>query len=1422
MTLSGEIDYGLVFRSSPTALIMTRADGAIVDVNPAACTILNADATALIGSDFFEMKILTQEDLQDLRRKCRSLSESIPSDTLSCQMRPENRPPVWVEFLISTLTAENGEQILQLQLRDMAMRNEVAGTSRVALESTRLALENFPVMVDAFDNNGNIAAWNRECERVTGYTAEEIIGNPRAMELLYPDSDYRRKMIEEWKVRGDSYRGWEWELTCKDGTKRMISWFNESLHHPIPGWKTWGIGIDVTEQRRTEGLLSLAQLEQDQIFDAATPMNVIDKSFTILRVNQTFREAFQVQASDIIGRKCYELYPGPLCNTSECAMIQILNGNRHYVYEDQTTLPDGGAITSLVSAVPYCDANGEILGIVESFTDITERKRSEAALKDSETQNRDLVELLPQMVYEVDLRGNFTFANRLAYKLTGYTSREVKQGINIGQMVVEQDRERAITNFKRTLAGEKMTGNEYMVVRKDGTTFPAAVYSSPIVRDGIVVGARGVITDISEGKAAKAALEESEERYRTLFESSPKAITLVGLDGRVVDCNPATCDLAGLPREAVIGSGFLELGALTRMNEEQCREVFERILSGEDVEPLELTMTRPNGDLRWTESYASLIHKDGRPYVILVFTLDITDRKEAETQARDVEKRYHNLVRSLPIGIFQSTPDGKILSVNPAIVRICRLESEADLAHLSASELYVDKRKRIELMAIMAQESKVRNFEAECYRGDGTRFWASLSMNTVRDESGRISHYNGTLADVSDRKAAEVAVKQSEQSLRSQYRAIPLPTYTWEKSDGDFVLVDYNDAAVEITQGHIQEYVGKRLTEMYVGQPQIVEDMRLCYAGKKNVRREMRYYFKTRDEARHLLVNYAYVPPRFVMVHTDDITAKKLAETALRDSEEKYRSLVEGASDAIFTFSADETLTFVNSVAAERLGLQPEEAVGKSMHSLFPPEVAGNQLASIRMVLSDGRGRMFESVTELSGQKYTYNTTIQPLCDAEGVPYAVLCIGRDVSDLVHTQEELRTERDFVRSLLDTANSLIVCLDSEARITVFNSELEKVTGYSREEVVGKSWHEIFLPPRERHAGLDHFSDWVVEHPREMYEDSLRTKSGETRTILWSNSAILPGKEEGLVALAVGQDITERKAAERALIESEEKYRMLVENVGAAIARIDLDGRILFVNDYVVRKFGLSAEQMIGRDLRDLFPGETAEYQIEILREVVDTGQQRTVETQIPINGDLRWYYTTIQPYRDVNGRIVGAMIIAEDVTGRKMAEENLKAERESLRQVNITLHELISSIEADKEATKRQLRDNIERVVIPMLSKLKGRAAPEQKSTVELLEECFADIASPYLSRLCQDSKALTNNELIVCNLIAQGARTNEIAAQLQISARTVEKHRQQIRHKLGLTGASTNLQSYLMSMKEEIETEVKRKGLPTDVRSRST
>jgi PAS domain S-box-containing protein len=445
-----------------------------------------------------------------------------------------------------------------------------------------------------------------------------------------------------------------------------------------------------------------------------------------------------------------------------------------------------------------------------------------------------------------------------------------------------------------------------------------------------------------------------------------------------------------------------------------------------------------------------------------------------------------------------------------------------------------------------------------------------------------------------------------------------------------------------------------------------------------------------------------------------DITHLKKTWRALQESEVKYKALVESTGEAIFTLDREGTFLFLNSVAAERMGGKPEDLVGRAVRELFPEQVARTNMAPVLRVFETGEEETEQTSMELLGQRKHFRTGFAPLRDQSGEISSVLCVARDITDLIENQRRLKDERDFVRSLLETANSLVVCLDGRARITVFNKECERMTGYRREEVIGKSWPDIFLPPEARHDGLKDFAEWVKTHPRDTYEGPVRTKSGEIRTILWSNTALLNRGSEDVTAIAVGQDITERKAIENALKQSERRFLEALSESRDIMYRQNLETLTYdYISDAVYEIAGYSPEDVISMGLsgmRELTHPEDLKRLKDHREQLLSTpsGEKTSYVTEYRLkcrDGRYRWLSDSHALIRDSDGKprfIIGNV---RNITEQKLAEEALREseERYSTLVENAPVGILAASVDA-----RRFLYAN------PALCKITGYTSEEIK------------------------------------------------------------------------------------------------------------
>ena len=268
----------------------------------------------------------------------------------------------------------------------------------------------------------------------------------------------------------------------------------------------------ITRRRQAEEAAIEAYGELNQVFETAVDgMRIIDKDFNVRRVNDTFATLSGVSKEEAVGKKCYEVFHGPLCHTPGCPLALVIAGEERIECEVEKEHRHGRRIPCVLTGTPFRGPAGDVIGIVEDFRDISEQKQAEEALLEGEKRFRELADLLPQPVYEIDRQGKITFLNRRGFELSGYSLEDFEEGLYAVQFFVDDDRDRVRQNMQKILGGEELGGNEYSVLKKNGNRFPVVVHSAPIVRESKLIGIRGVIVDITERKQAENALREAHD-----------------------------------------------------------------------------------------------------------------------------------------------------------------------------------------------------------------------------------------------------------------------------------------------------------------------------------------------------------------------------------------------------------------------------------------------------------------------------------------------------------------------------------------------------------------------------------------------------------------------------------------------------------------------------------------------------------------------------------------------------------------------------------------------------------------------------------------------------------------------------------------------------------------------------------------------
>jgi len=348
-----------------------------------------------------------------------------------------------------------------------------------------------------------ISLVNRQCEKLSGYSKEEIEGKKRWTEFV-ASSDLER-MKEYHRLRrvdpDAAPMQYEFRLVDRSGNVKDIL-VNVGL---IPGTKRSVASlIDITERKRAEEEIRKFKTIADQAPYGVTISNIEGE---LVYVNKTYAEMHGYSPDELIGRHCSVLYTEEQMKTVQKLRNRLLQEGNFPGEEVWHKRRDGTVFPTLMSAHLVRDESGNPLYLTASVLDITERRKMEEALRHSEERFRELAELLPETVFETDREGKLTFANRNALEVFGYSQKDIDDGLYSFQMLVPEDRERARENLQKILNSEGMLGGiEYTALRKDGSTFPAIIYSSPIIRENEVTGTRGILTDVSAHKKIQEQL----------------------------------------------------------------------------------------------------------------------------------------------------------------------------------------------------------------------------------------------------------------------------------------------------------------------------------------------------------------------------------------------------------------------------------------------------------------------------------------------------------------------------------------------------------------------------------------------------------------------------------------------------------------------------------------------------------------------------------------------------------------------------------------------------------------------------------------------------------------------------------------------------------------------------------------------------
>jgi len=996
-----------LFNLSSEGMLWVSPESRILQANPAAGRIFRREVAEMIGQRWFELSDahLRADGSTAAPDEIRAFIQSAraaPITDFVMGLRRAGRDDVWISLTTAPVfDAAGAHQYTLASFRDVTekvlaeqARAQVEEALRQSEGQLRLLFDTMSEGLLLINAEGAVAAANPAAARILGAPREQLIGAFDAaaqFELLRPDgSPYPHAEFTAQYAEAPSRAVRDVVIGLRRAEGK-VAWLNLSVA-PLTGERGAFAGVVVVinavtarveaerelrqhrdqlesqvnartlalrlaNARLTSEISERQRLEEDarrrerflrQVLDAAPALIMVkDRQGRYVLVNQGAAEAYNIPIAEIEGRTLGEIGAAHHWNMAdvqryEAADQALLRGEiEQHISDLPATRRDGSRrlfqLTKLPLRLNADSADpGEIEYLLTIGVDIT-------AIHESEARYRTLFETSTDAIRIEAPDGRILDCNAAACALYGYTKEELTK-LNTRDLMTPETRERIFGPLARP-SREGFAG-EFEDRRKDGSTFPNEVVLRPVTIHGesrFVVYVR----DITARKRAERALRESELRYRTLVEASTDAIRIETLDGRILDCNAATCALYGYTKEELLATNARKLltpETLKRLRDYQSaleaggfRAEFEDRRKDGSTFPCEVT-TRP-------------VTLQGERCTV-VYVRDITARKRAEADLRDSELRYRTLFETSTDAIRITTMGGRILDCNAAACALYGYTKE-EMLNLDSRDLVTPETLR-----------RLRDYESRRWTGgfsgefedrrkDGSAFPCEVNIKTVelRGEPCQVIY----VRDITARKRAEAAILESEERYRTLFET-STDAILIEALDGR--VLDCNAAACALYGYSKDEFTALNAADLMTAETRA----RVAGLAEQREREGFTGEFEDRRKDGSTFPNEVSVRPvaiggeRCVVVYIRDLTERRRLEDQLRQAQ-KMEAVGRLAGGIAHDFN--NLLTVINGYSEMMLrGLPPSDPLRAELTEVHQ---AGERAADLtRRLLAFSRQQAVE------------------------------------------------------------------------------------------------------------------------------------------------------------------------------------------------------------------------------------------------------------------------------------------------------------------------------------------------------------------------------------------------------------------------------------------------------------------------------
>jgi len=955
------------------------------------------------------------------------------------------------------------------------------------------------------------------------------------------------------------------------------------------------------------------------------------------------------------------------------ALRRVLAGRRGKDKSDAATSSDAGLYRQLLTK-----------------SEEVEAARGEAS--QAEARARAVIESAREVIVLFDRDGVIVDFNPVAEEIFGLT-RERAIGRKLTDFAVPPDLAEVFkvhTEAAYRQGRDPLHGSiEVTALRQNGEAFPFEITTVAIeTPQGKLLSTFG--RDVTEQRSVMKALRDSEGKLQAIYDGVKTGILVIDpKTHRIVDANPLALELVGADRERVVGAVCHKFICPAEVGRCPASDL------GQVVDESERTLLTATGEKRSIIKTVRPVVIGGRKLLLESF-VDITERKRAEQASVEAEERFHFLFSANPLPTFLIDVETlQNLEVNDAAVTYSGYSRE-ELLRMKHADLLLPEDAPQIVANMQAQASNTQAHAAGRHRlrdGRVVDVEADIQWLEFRGRKAILAVIHDVTAQ--HRAQAEMAERHRLASLVADIGVVLTRTEglrhglqqcaeilvhsidaafarVWTMDSSEEVLELQASAGIytHIDGGHARVPLGKfKIGQIAAtGQPHLTnsvqEDPRVgdpAWARREGMVAFAGYPLKVGDHvvgvvagfARHPLTDTTLQALAVVADSMAQFIERKRAELALRESEDRYRDLVENSFTLIGTHDAHGRILSLNQAAARLLGVTSAEKLqGRSLAEFLPPEFARTFPAYLETVLREGRaeGLMTLNAPNKGRRIIEFRNTLRR--QDSGGP-VVRWTGQDVTERVHAEKT----KAFLASLVESSRDAIIGATVPGVIVSWNRGAEELYGYRAEEVIGKSM-SILAPP-DRASEIARSVESLERGEQVEYETVRLRKDGRLVDVSLTVSPVRDVRHRITGSVTVVRDITERKHAQQALWESQEQLRALLSNSTAMVYLKDAAGRYLRVNPAFEQVSGCKPGGVIGKTDHELFPKNVADKFQANDQQVLQQKTSLECEEFHYQNGVERAYLSVKFPLFDEEGEPYAVAAISTDITERKESERALR-------------------------------------------------------------------------------------------------------------------------------------------------------------------